>query len=191
MNTQNFNLVDKIVAKYRLSKVLKYLEKDDVILDFGCGSNSFLLSFSKDKIKSGTGIDYDVESRKQGNIEYRQYKFNGKLPFDNGSFNKIFLLAVLEHIEPEAVEKLFLEFKRVLKEGGKIILTTPTPPSKAILEFLAYRLKMISREEIADHKKYYNKLDIEELCQKIGLKLKMYHLFFGGLNSCAVLEKIK
>ena len=191
MNTQNFNFVDKIIAKYRLGKVLKYVEKNDLILDFGCGSKSYLLDLSKSKIKFGVGIDYDAKNNIKDNIEYRKYKYNGRLPFKDKSFDKVFMLAVLEHINEDEVLKLFNEFKRILKSDGKIVLTTPTPPSKYFLEFLAYRLKVISREEIADHKKYYNKLDLKDLCQKTGLKLSTYSLFLGGLNSCAVLEKNK
>ena len=189
MNTKNFNFIDKIVARYRLSKVLELVEKDDVILDFGCGTYSFLLNLSKDIIKFGVGVDYDVLSDKRGNIEYRQYKFDGHLPFKDGQFNKIFMLAVLEHIAEDEVLILFKEFRRILKCNGKIVLTTPTPQSKFFLEFLAFKLKIISRDEIADHKKYYNQLDLEYLCKSTGLKINTYRLFFGGLNSCAVLEK--
>lgn len=190
MNTKNFNFIDRVVARYRLSKVLKFVDKGDRVLDFGCGARSFLLDFIKNKIKFGVGMDYEVKNGKKGNIEYYQYKFQGKLPFKKNSFNKIYLLAVLEHIEPNKVEMLFKEFNRVIKDNGKIVLTTPTPKSKKILEFLAYKLKIISKEEIRDHKKYYNKQSIDDLCQKTGLKMYLYKLFLASLNSYAVLEKI-
>lgn len=189
MNTKNFNFIDRVVARYRLSKILKFVEYGDNILDFGCGARSYLLELSKNKIKYGVGLDYDVENKKYGNIEHIKQRVETKLGFRDDNFNKIFMLAVLEHIEPKKLEKLFLEFKRILRNNGKIVLTTPTPRSKWLLEFLAFKIKIISREEIADHKKYYDKLEIKRLCKKVGLKLYRYDLFLGGLNSRAILEK--
>lgn len=190
MNTKNFNFIDKTIAIYRLGKVLNYVKKNDVILDFGCGYKSFLLDYSKNKIMRGVGLDYDVKNHIMGNVQYMSYKFNnGKLPFKDNYFDKIFLLAVLEHIEGEQVLKLFTEFKRVLKEKGQIIITTPTLRGKSVLEFLAFKLKIISREEILDHKKYYSLSDLRSLSNKVKLKLLDYKLFQLGINSRAVFKK--
>ncbi len=190
MDSKNFNLIDKVIARLRLREVSEFVNDNDVILDFGCGSNSFLLSSTRKKIKSGFGLDYDVEEIMNENLTYIKYKFNdGKLPFDNNFFDKIFLLAVLEHIEVGQVDKLFSEFKRILKKRGKIVLTTPTPASKGLLEFLAYRLKLISTKEILDHKKYYDKKEITKISKYCGLKLINYKLFQFGLNSRAIFLK--
>lgn len=189
MNTKNFNIVDKIIANLRMGQILKYVSKDDVILDFGCGARSYLFKSVSEKIKNGTGVDYEVLSHKEENVEYINYKFTNKLPFKNETFDKIFLLAVLEHIKLDEVDNLFFEFSRILKDNGKIILTTPTPLSKGVLEFLAFKLKIISSAEIADHKKYYNEVEIKNITKKCGLKLVSYKLFQLGLNSCVVLKK--
>lgn len=189
MDTKNFNFIDKVIAKLRLSEVDKYIKNNDVILDFGCGHRSFLLENYEDKIEKGVGIDYDVKNNKKGKIEYIRGKFSGKLPFKDKEFNKIFLLAVLEHIEVDKVEKLFWEFKRILKDNGKIIITTPTPRSQFFLEFLAYRVRIISAAEIRDHKKYYDKNEIEKLAKKCGLRLSKYKLFEFTLNSYGIFEK--
>ena len=190
MDTKNFNFLDKIIAKIRLGNVISFVDKDDKILDFGCGSTSFLLNNIKSKIKSGVGIDYDVDSRKEENIEYIRFKFDKKLPFKDGSFDKIFMLAVLEHIDVDKVDLLFTDFKRILKKGGKIVLTTPTPASKNLLEFLAFKLRIISENEIRDHKKYYNRSDIRILARNVNLNITDYQLFFLGFNSRAIFKKI-
>jgi len=70
------------------------------------------------------------------------------------------------------------------------VLTTPTPNSKWLLEFLAYKMKLISIQEIKDHKKYYDKGEIKKLAKECKLKLVDYKLFQLGLNSRAILEKI-
>lgn len=189
MNTKDFNFIDMVIAGLRFRKIVDFIEKDECILDFGCGVKSFLLKKVGKKIKLGVGLDYDVKNGKQGNIEYINFRYNKKLPFENKSFDKIFLLAVLEHIEVEKVEGLFLELKRVLKNDGKIVLTTPTPKSKKILEFLAYKIKLISSQEVGDHKKYYNKREILRLIKMSALKLTDYRLFQFGLNSLVVFKK--
>jgi 2-polyprenyl-3-methyl-5-hydroxy-6-metoxy-1,4-benzoquinol methylase len=117
-----------------------------------------------------------------------KFIFKNKLPDNIGKFDKIVMLAVLEHIEVNNVDNLLAEFKKVLKNKGQIILTTPTPISKPLLEILA-KLGIINNDEIADHKKYYSKTDITELAHKNKLKLVSYKLFQLGFNSEIIFEK--
>lgn len=190
MGTKDFNLIDKIIAYFRLNKISKYIKSDSVILDFGCGNQAYFLKNVKNKIKNGIGIDYDVRSEViPTNIKLMKFKFKDKLPFPKNYFTEIFLLAVLEHLELDKVNILFNEFKRVLKNKGRIILTTPTPLSKPLLEFLAFKLHLISKKEIGDHKKYYGKKDIVKIAKKSNLVLKSYSKFQLGLNSYSVLIK--
>ena len=100
------------------------------------------------------------------------------------------MLAVLEHLDLILVNPLFSEFKRVLKPNGKIILTSPTPKSKNIMDFLAFKLGIISKLEIGDHKKYYSKKDLEKLSRQNGFVLEEYKTFQFGLNSLCLFEKI-
>lgn len=191
MGTKEFNLLDKLISWMRLGKVLPYIQKDDVVLDFGCGHQAYLLDHVKDVIKKGVGIDYDSESREiASNIEVRHFLFKVKLPFTDKIFTKVFMLASIEHLEIASVPKLFREFNRILKPDGKVVLTTPTPFGKIILEFLAFKLGVISKEEVGDHKKYYNRKDIENLCKNYGFKLEIYQTFQLGGNSLCIMRKL-
>ena len=70
------------------------------------------------------------------------------------------MLAVLEHLSyPEDILK---EIHRVLKKDGRLIITVPSKIAKPILEFLSYKMNVIDRLEIEDHKKYYNKKDTQK-----------------------------
>jgi len=189
MGTKKFNLIDKIIAYIRLHEVMPYVEKKDIVLDFGCGHQAYFLLNVKQNIRRGIGIDYDVIGTKNKNIELINYNFKNKLPFKKNFFNKIFLLAVLEHIPTNKVNELFFEFNRILSKKGRIILTTPTPASRPLLEFLAYKLHLISESEIRDHKKYYSKTDIKKITKNV-FKLNKYKKFELGLNSLCVLGKI-
>lgn len=190
MKTKNFNVIDKTIAKMRLGKVSKFVDKGDVVLDFGCGYQAFFLKSISNLISKGWGVDYEVEEdHSLSNLKLMNFNYQGTLPFEDKKFDKIFLLAVYEHIPLESTVSLLVELKRVLKDNGKIVLTIPTPKGKPVMEFLAFKLGVISRAEIADHKKYYSKEDIQSDAAKAGLSLSYHSYFQFGWNSLQVLEK--
>lgn len=190
MGTKDFNLLDNMIASLRLHKVLSYIEKEDIVLDFGCGHQALFLISVKQRIKKGVGLDYDVEKTTIDNIELIKYNFTDKLPFKNSSFTKIFLLAVLEHVPTNKIKILFREFNRILKKNGKIVITTPTPESQPLLELLAYKFRIISEVEIRDHKKYYSIDDIKIISVGSKFKIAKYKKFELGLNSLCILNKL-
>jgi len=99
--------------------------------------------------------------------------FEKGLPFDEKTFDLALSLAVVEHLN----DPLFFlsELKRVAR---RVIITTPSPRAKPVLEFLAF-LRLINRDHIKDHKHYLDKTQIEFL----GFRHK-YFLF--GLNQICV-----
>jgi ubiquinone/menaquinone biosynthesis C-methylase UbiE len=188
VQTKNFNLLDVLIAKWRLSVVAKEINSGDTVLDFGCGTQGYFLKYISKTIKSGVGIDYDIKTEEFKNLKFIKFKYIEKLPFEKDSFGKVVLLAVLEHIELDKVNKMFLEFNRVLCHGGKIVLTTPTKLGKPIMEMLA-TMNIVNKAEIMDHKMYYKKSDIKDLAEGSGFNLISYKLFQLGINSVAVLKK--
>lgn len=190
MGTSTFNLLDIAIAYWRLRKIKRYFDSKDLVLDFGCGYQAFLLHHLEGKIKKGVGLDYDLgEEIDTHSLVLKKFRFKNSLPFQDNYFTKVTLLAVLEHLDLSLIPLLFAEIKRVLKPEGIIILTTPTPKSKPLMEFLANKIGIISRLEIMDHKKYYAKKDLEKIAKDHDLILSEYCLFQFGLNSFAVLTK--
>ncbi len=189
MGTKNFNFLDNIIAKLRLRKIIHYVNKDDVILDFGCGYQAYLLNSVKNLVKEGIGLDYDVENSQNDNIKLIKFNYINKLPFGTEYFDRVFMMAVLEHFYEGDAYNLLKEIYRVMKTGGKLILTTPTPFGQKILEFLSFQLHIISIKEISDHKKYYSRVDLTGIGEKNGFKLIEYKIFQFGINSIVVLEK--
>ncbi len=97
-------------------------------LDFGCNKGEFLNKL-KDK-KSGrlVGVDVSAEAVKQGQelfpeLEIIKINEAASLPFDDAAFNSITILDVLEHVYEQA--ELLAELNRVLKDGGKLVVTVP------------------------------------------------------------------
>lgn len=91
------------------------------ILDFGCGSKPYEHLFIN--ATEYIGVDYKIEGRTE-NLDKIDFFYDGKnIPFDDSSFDSILCTEVLEHVFN--IEELLLEFKRVLKPGGKALITTP------------------------------------------------------------------
>ena len=189
----NWNILDKIIAKFRYMQVDRYVVENGNIVDIGCGQEGKFLLRHKRKIKNGYGFDYKIHNYKVDNIQFINNEKNEKIELLPNSIDVVFLNAVLEHLQKP--KEVLSEATNVLKKGGKIVMTTPTPFSKPILECMAYKLKMINEAEIREHVHYYSKRDIEDLIEelnkKYNLKLFKYKKFEFGLNSLIVIEKVK
>lgn len=100
-------------------------KKDVKILDAGCGCG-YILQFLQ-RYGEVFGMDFSPKA-----IEYTKSHFdgvvkkgdlNGEIPFEDNSFDIIISLDVLEHVEKDDIALQSLH--RVLKSGGKCILTVP------------------------------------------------------------------
>jgi ubiquinone/menaquinone biosynthesis C-methylase UbiE len=91
----------------------------------------------------------------------------GSLPFYDEYFDAVTMLAVFEHIGHQNLPKISQELYRVLKRGGLLIITTPAGWTGFILNGMA-RLRLISSEEIRDHKGLYTSDSIIKILQRGG-----------------------
>lgn len=58
------------------------------------------------------------------------------------------------------------------------------------MELFAFRLKIIDKNEIADHKKYYNYLELEGLIKEAeSLKIEKHKYFQFYMNNFCVVKK--
>lgn len=187
----NWPLFEKILGYIRYLMIKKYIGKDSVCADIGCGFNGRFLRSVSSKIKYGYGFDMRANEGIYGNIEViNNSEFKGRIPLKDSSVDRVFMLAVLEHLDETAVHQLIGESVRILKSGGYLTLTTPTPVAKPVLEFLSYRLHIISEDSIREHKHYYSKQELVGLLKHNGLKVIKYKCFELGFNELIVGEKI-
>lgn len=104
-------VISRKITRERMDKFLKRHSARTKTLDVGCGNSRYSRYFP-----NNIGFDI-IESRKVdvvGDVH--------SLPFKNDSFDAVLATEVLEHlIEPQHAIN---EMKRVLKGGGKLILTT-------------------------------------------------------------------
>jgi SAM-dependent methyltransferase len=109
-------LLDKIIALFSM-------EARGKVLDLGCGDGDYSVRLKKlgfDVIAA----DMDVKRfRYNSDIDFRVCDVAKKLSFQDGLFDYVLLAEVVEHLKnPYEVMK---EISRVLKKGGRLILSTP------------------------------------------------------------------
>jgi len=165
--------------------VLPHIAPNSVLADLGCGNGDFL-RYIQTRIAFGFGVDTAIDNRSEAtNLAFKEGDLNEKIPLDDESIDVVTALAVLEHLHKADV--FVKEILRVLKPGGTCFLTTPSPASKPLLEFLAHRLKIISEKDIGDHKRYFGKSELLSLFKDFG-EARVRH-FQLGFNTVVVVKK--
>lgn len=181
-------LLEPLLRWFRFRKVISHVPHGVRLLDVGCGRTAAFLQAVSPRIDYGVGVDFKVKEMQLNNIQTVQLKLAEELPFADSSFDVVTLLAVLEHIEHE--KPILKEIRRVLKPGGKLILTVPSVWSQPILEFLSYRLKIVDEAEIRDHKRYYNRDRLKQvLIEQTQFSNFSHHYFQLGMNNFCMVEK--
>ena len=91
------------------------------LMDFGCGSKPYRSLFVN--TAEYIGVDYASEGHSHTN-ESIDVMYNGKkIPFPDEQFDSVFSSEVFEHVFN--LEEIIPEIKRVMKKGGKILITCP------------------------------------------------------------------
>ena len=111
-----------------LERLKNLFSKNQTILDFGCGNARFY-SLIKNKNINYYGVDISENLINTAKKKVPQGKFliinpDLKLSFQDNFFDTIVSIATLHHIPSNQLRKnLILEFKRVLKNNGTLIIT--------------------------------------------------------------------
>lgn len=184
---QDFNRLDLWIQKLRVNFITRHVPEGSSVLDLGCGYYPQALIALKEKIREGVGIDQDISDQTLSTkLQLIKGNIQSHLPLPDNQFDCVLMLAVLEHLDHP--QKTLRECYRVLKPGGRLIITIPSNFSRPLLVSLA-TLGWISKEEIFDHKHYFNKKEAETLLNNARFKKvssKYYNLF---MNLLFVFEK--
>jgi len=104
------NPITYLTKKMRADQALTFISPANVHVDIGCGRDKYLLKRSPCSVKIG----YDQQL---------QTPISDEIPLESKTVDYITMLAVIEHLELSL--KLIEECSRVLKDDGRLILTTP------------------------------------------------------------------
>lgn len=99
------------------------------ILDLGCGDGWFVKKLSELEGIEAMGVDINLKEETKNLLKISAYR----LPFFSNSFDYVLTIEIIEHLHP----KVYKEIKRVLKPGGKLIVTSPKPKWNWLIELLS------------------------------------------------------
>lgn len=169
--TRGYGLLENVLAGKRAKMADRLIPIDaraGRLLDIGCGSHPLFLA--RTEFREKFGLEQHVHAdMHDSSLHLKEYNLQvgRRLPFEDRFFDAVTMLAVLEHIEPERISEVIGEVHRVLKPGGVLIITTPSPWTGWILKFMAV-VRLVSQEEINDHKKAYGITALRELVGEAG-----------------------
>jgi ubiquinone/menaquinone biosynthesis C-methylase UbiE len=140
-------------------------------LDFGCGPGT-LIHLLPQGI-SAVGVDIAAAQLTYANQNYAgpQKEFvkidSPHLPFADQTFDSISCIEVVEHLELKLTREILSEFVRVLKPGGKLIVTTPNYGSLwPLIEVMVNRFSDVSYEE--QHITKFKRANLQTLLKESG-----------------------
>ena len=138
--TRGHGILEPFLARLRAKRADNLIPsqlRQGRILDIGCGSYPYFLSHTYFTEKFA--VDQLEKPETVSNINWHTLNLNTdpSLPFEDGYFDLVTMLAVVEHLSPNSLVMLFQQVHRVLKPGGRLIITTPAAWSDGLLRFMA------------------------------------------------------
>jgi SAM-dependent methyltransferase len=120
--------------EYRGFFRLLQLTAAEAVLDVGCGSGGPALFLAREAGCRVTGVDVNAAGLRAGReqarqagvedrVQFHQADVNDPLPFPSATFDAIVCLDVLNHLPARG--KLFREWLRLLRPGGRVLFTDP------------------------------------------------------------------
>jgi len=181
-------LLSPFLRRKRLEEVMKWLAGNSV-LDYGCGRGE-LLSMMGGGWKY-VGIDLNPDfirfaQRRFPQANFRVLNLEDCQSPDLGKFDCIVAAAIIEHLE--CPERLLKELSRHLRDGGRLIITTPSPRGRFLLSIGA-RIGLLNRRVEDTHRSILSAEDLLKLMRACPLQVRSYSTFLLGLNQLLVAEK--
>jgi len=106
------------------------------LLDYGCGDAKYYPYFVAQGFKPENIFGLEVSQTRVdrckaiGWMNVNLLTHNAPLPFNDGKFDLVNFVEVIEHIPEKEGERVVFELRRVIKQGGALLITTPNYPIK-------------------------------------------------------------
>src|SRR6266542_6897464 len=177
---------DRVLQRWRAGKARPWIPDGARVLDIGCHQGEFLASLG-DRIGPSVGLDPLAPFQETAHYRLVPGIFRAPMPFADASFDAIVMLATLEHIVDK--EPLARDCWRLLRPGGRVIITVPSNFVDVIVHFLC-KVRLADGMSLEEHHGY-DPRTTPEVFGRFGFRLERWKRFQLGLNHLFVLQKPK
>jgi len=126
-----------------------------------------------------------MQTGDQSRHQFLPIHFEKTLPFSDGSFDVVVLLATIEHMLDKSA--VALEAYRLLRRGGKVIITAPSPLVDDILK-IPIRFHLLDGMSLEEHHGFEPE-ELPAIFDQAGFRTIIIRKFQLGLNNLFVFEK--
>ncbi len=145
-----------------------YFSPDSIIYDAGCGPSGHIGKYLFDKGLNVTGIDISEKCINLAKKYNRDMAFKRmdmmNLQINDRSIDGIIAFYSIIHTPKDSIDKIFQEFKRVLKPGGKILLAVKEGKGEGLEN-------NILDSDLSIHFSYFSKNEVEAYFGAVGFKI--------------------
>ena len=183
-----------------MNVIRQFLLTPNSILDVGCNVGVWLNHCSKlwpNTRLAGIDINETSLATAKLRVPAGDIRRSGaeSIPFDDGSFEYVTCIEVLEHLPADLRSSAFAEMRRCLCDGGKLVMTVPHAGLFSWLDSnnIRFRFPAIYRwfvgrgkrdgnyEKLARKVEWHEHFTLEELIALAGNGWELHHVERGGL----------
>lgn len=179
--------IDRWLRDARIARALPYVNEGGVVLDVGCGDGEFVRRLTG-RVRHAVGIEPALTEPAAGDgWEMLPGRFPDDVPAGL-QCDTITMLAVVEHIPPEQAALLDDVCRALLRSGGRVVITVPSPSVDHILHAMI-RLRLIAGMAVHQHFGF-RPSQTAALFPPPNYRLIRRSRFQFGLNNLFVFEKV-
>jgi len=143
------NALDRVLQRWRIRHAARWVPDGARVLDIGCFDDS-LFRYLGRRLGLGLGLDPLLARPVDGErFRLRQGSFP-RMRAEEGPFDVITMLAVLEHVPGDELIGWAQTCFDVLVPGGLVVATVPAPAVDTILDVLI-RLRVLHGMSVEEH----------------------------------------
>lgn len=179
-------IIDRILQSWRIRHAIRFLAKNVRVIDIGAHQGELFHALGG-RLKEGFGVEPLLGVRITASNYIIEKGFFPIVKPDTSDWDAITMLAVLEHIPPPDQIPLAEACHNLLRTGGHLIITVPSPAVDHILAILKY-FRLIDGMSLEEHYGFSPR-ETTTIFERAGFKLLDHSRFQFGLNHVFVFEK--
>jgi SAM-dependent methyltransferase len=177
--------LDRYLQRARIARIRPFVRPGDVVLDVGCSDGTMLRALAG-TIAHGVGVDPELPAPVSGpGYELHPGHFPDAVPA-GVRCDLIAMLAVIEHMPPDVQARLADACAAILKPGGRIAITVPSPRVDGILHILG-ALRLVDGMSVHEHYGFRVE-EMPAIFPAPAYRLVVRRRFQLGLNNLFVFE---